>query len=209
MANDTASPPPDTAEVPETAAAVEESGEDAPRASERTVTFEDPKVSSEPEPRRSTRPEGLQHQERIDLVTGRMVTRTQSITEIDHLPPPRSKWQKMFPCFGTKTTTGEENLTPSGRYDDRKVFRVRSTAADANRRENWVNDGWMASYTTEGLRWTFRATFTEVVLVAYILFLALIVFFALFVFWIGRVQPYCVQVLGTDFITAGTDFMDA
>jgi len=103
----------------------------------------------------------------------------------------------------------EDSQKDAGGVSLPNVFRIHSSSASTNRAGDLVTDGWMTSSLSEFLRWTFRATFTEVFLVSYLIFLVLIVLFAIFVYWIGRVQPYCVNVLGANFTAAGTQFMDS
>lgn len=72
-----------------------------------------------------------------------------------------------------------------------------------------VTVGAKADLLTRYLRWTFRTSFTMLLLVSCVFFLALSCAFAIAIHIVGIFQPLCIVVGGVDYDTAGRQFIDA
>ena len=99
--------------------------------------------------------------------------------------------------------------------DDEKkdvVYRIRSrtTTQKMDAANNFIlTDGLGTRLINDFLRWTFRAAFFQVFLAGYAAWLVLVVAFAAVVYAIGRAKPECIAAGDSDFLWAGTQFMDA
>lgn len=140
--------------------------------------------------------------DRFDLVTGRLVARTQVIRRVSDLVPPQSRLHKWIPFWK------KAEMVDSTDLDATDVYRIQSSSRRGMTRQVLLDGNCKYSFLSEYLRWTFRASFFEVTIAAYLLFLLLTVVFALLVFSVGRYQPQCISAGGESFTAAGTDFMD-
>jgi len=186
----------EAAEVP---AALDDSSEHQNEA-EKSVTFSTPAPHPRPTLERQAR--SMRH---IDIATGMMTTRKQSVMQIDHTATePRSRLEKWM--FWKKP---QETTTPSGRHVVQgtgvRQFRIRSHQEG----ETWAEHVATASLLSEYLRWTFRASFTEVMVASFCFFMMITIIFAAFVYLIGQNQPQCISAGDANFAEAGTDFSDA
>ena len=69
--------------------------------------------------------------------------------------------------------------------------------------------GAKAEFLTSYLRWTFRTSFTMLLLLSAACFLLLSCAFAIAIHVVGIFQPMCIYVGGEDYNTAGHQFLDA
>ena len=175
-------------------------------SSEKNVTFggSSTVVVARPRPKLERQSRPMRH---IDIATGTRTTRTQSVVQIgEHqATQPRSRLQKMM------FWKNPEEMTPSGRLiadTGVRQFRIRSY----QKGDTWlaqVASRQTASLLSEFLRWTFKASFTQVMLASCCFFMKLIIMFSFFIWIIGQHQPQCISAGNADFKEAGTDFMDA
>lgn len=154
----------------------------------------------------------------IDIATGRQSTRHQTVEFVDEDDrEARSRWNKVAEKWKSTRWNaiesdnisvdgdGEEDLEGKNKKASTQ-YRINSQA-DKKRSKLRIfvkeQSDAFRTMTADYLNWSFRSSFWYVALVSYAQFLALVLLFALFVYAVGRTQPQCLSVAGSDFKKAG------
>jgi hypothetical protein len=125
----------------------------------------------------------------VDFSTGRPTLRCQRVRVVKNCKTAASKWTKrnetFWKRFKTVNTTLEQEQESNDETDTTpdKIYRLQAATQKGKTRRPGMS--WVSEY----LRWTFRATFAEVIAVTCVGFVALICFFALLTLWIGVYRP--------------------
>lgn len=145
-----------------------------------------------------------QKSKHIDLATGRMTTRQQSVLHVTNTEAQqarsrftkmkslfrssrRSKKQQAAPSEQLSTTVDEEQVPEQG-----KQFRIRSTGTYTKRPLWEASNEATASMIGNYLTWTFKTSLWCVAFASFIHFTILILLFAVCIYGAGRYQPECI-----------------
>lgn len=172
------------------------------------------------DPSSSSRPNFDSSPSRMDITTGCQATTTRGklITEVDaDEQEARSRWAKALWFWNSRKDLAAAANMNHGDNDDSmshnapvppgriapKQFRIRSRSSQG------VASLWKtqtAESISSYLTWTYRASFCEVIIASYALFMVLIIIFALLIYGAAVHQPECTFALSTTSLKR--NFMD-
>lgn len=72
-----------------------------------------------------------------------------------------------------------------------------------------MHQTFVSNCLSDYLRWAFAVSFTRVAISIFIKFILIAIAFTIVIYIIAQSRPYCIYVGGTDFVDAGSDFVDA